>query len=108
MYVMAFISKCRKKWFKGHLLRAGETRFSVFSCEELGLRSSYTSVGIVTPGEGDFPRSLVSAFAATLNPKFVDPPQSGLGAHLHHVKHVFVQGVICGIHSVQYEKEEGN
>ena len=106
MYVMAFISKCRKKGFEGHLLWAGETRFSVFSCEDL--RSSWTSVGIATPGEGESPKSLMSAFAATLNPKFVDPPQSGLGAHLHHVKHVFVQGVICGIHSVQYEKEEGN
>ena len=69
-YVMAFISKCRKKNFEGNLLRAGETRFSVFSCEEFGLKTGWTSVEIANPGEVSS-RSLVSAFAVTLNPNFV-------------------------------------
>ena len=71
-YVMAFISKCRKKRFIGPLLCDGEMMFTVFTCTELGLRRNWTSVEISMPGDQLPSRSLVSAFAATLNPDFLN------------------------------------
>ena len=71
-YVMAFITKCRKKKFVGPWLCSGETKFSMFTCEEIGLKNTWTSVGIVSPGKESPVGDLVSAFAVSLKPNFVE------------------------------------